>query len=76
VTGWTALDRRTVAVTALVMVGVSITAGTPIGIGIARNTSIGTALLWLLPAAALLVAGGSAVDHIRWRRTRAAADRP
>ena len=69
-TGWTPLDRRTVAVTALVMVGVSITAGVPIGIGIARNASIGTALLWLLPAAALLVAGGSAVDHIRWRRTR------
>jgi putative membrane protein len=70
VTGWTALDRRTVAVTALVMVGVSITAGVPIGIGIARGTSVGTALLWVLPAAALLVAGGSAVDHIRWRRTR------
>jgi putative membrane protein len=70
VTGWTALDRRTVAVTALVMVGVSITAGVPIGIGIARATSVGTALLWVLPAAALLVAGGSAVDDVRWRRTR------
>jgi putative membrane protein len=68
--GWTALDRRTVAVTALLMVGVSITAGVPTGIGIARATSVGTALLWLLPSAALLVAAGSAVDHVRWRRTR------
>jgi putative membrane protein len=69
-TGWTALDRRTVTVTALVMLGMSITAGVPIGIGIAGGSSVGTALLLLLPAAALLVAGGSAVDHIRWRRTR------
>src|SRR5690606_21310036 len=38
--------------------------------GIAQATSIGTALLWLLPAAALLVAGGSAVEYVRWRRTR------
>ncbi|MHA6621466.1 PH domain-containing protein [Pseudonocardia sp. DLS-67] len=68
--GWVALDRRTVAVTALVMVVVSITAGLPTGIGIARGTSAGTALLWVLPAAALLVAAGSAVDHVRWRRTR------
>ncbi len=67
---WTALDRRTVAVTALVMAGLSITAGVPIGIGIARNASVGAALLWLLPAAALLVAAGSAVEHVRWRRTR------
>jgi putative membrane protein len=70
VTGWTSLDRRTVAVTALVMVGVSVAAGVPTGIGIARGTSAGTALLWLLPAAALLAAGGSAVDYVRWRRTR------
>jgi putative membrane protein len=68
--GWTRLDRRTVAVTALLMVGVSVTAGVPIGIAVARNASIGTALLWLLPAAALLVAAGSAVEHVRWRRTR------
>lgn len=68
--GWVALDRRTVAVTALVMVGVSIMAGLPTGIGIARGTSAGTALLWVLPAAALLVAAGSAVDYVRWRRTR------
>jgi putative membrane protein len=67
---WTELDRRTVAVTALVMVGVSITAGLPTGIGIARGTSAGTALLWVLPAAALLVVAGSAVDYVRWRRTR------
>lgn len=69
-TGWAALDRRTVVVAALLMAGVSISAGVPTGIGIAQATSIGTALLWLLPAAALLVAGGSAVEYVRWRRTR------
>jgi putative membrane protein len=69
-TGWTALDRRTVAVTALLMVGVSITAGLPIGVAVARATSIGTAVLWLLPAAAVLVAASSAADFVRWRRTR------
>jgi putative membrane protein len=69
-TGWTALDRRTVAVTALLMVGVSITAGLPIGVAVARATSIDTAVLWLLPAAAVLVAAGSAIDYVRWRRTR------
>lgn len=69
-TGWVALDRRTVAVTALVMAGVSVMAGLPTGIGIARGTSAGTALLWVLPAAVLLVGAGSAVDHVRWRRTR------
>lgn len=67
---WTALDRRTVAVTALVMAGVSITAGVPIGIGVARGGSVGIALALLLPAAALLVAAGSAFDYVRWRRTR------
>jgi putative membrane protein len=70
VTGWTTLDRRTVAVTALVVAGMSITAGVHIGIGIAGGSSVGTAVLLLLPVGALLVAGGSAVDHIRWRRTR------
>jgi putative membrane protein len=70
VTGWTPLDRRTVAVTALVVAGMSITAGVPIGIAIAGGSSVGTAVLLLLPVGALLVAGGSAVDYVRWRRTR------
>jgi putative membrane protein len=70
VTGWEALDRRTVAVTALTMAGLATTAGVPVGIGIAGGRSVTTALLLLLPAAALLVAGGSVVDHVRWRRTR------
>lgn len=70
VDGWTALDRRTVAVTALIVLGLSITAGVPIGVGIARAGHPGTALLLLPPAAAVLVACGSAVEHVRWRRTR------
>ena len=44
-TDWTPLDRRTVAVAALVMAGMSVTAGVPIGIGIAGGSSVGIALL-------------------------------
>ncbi|WP_233159738.1 PH domain-containing protein [Pseudonocardia sp. MH-G8] len=68
--GWQELDRRTVAVTALLALGGSIAAGLPIGISIARNTSAGTALLWVLPATVLLVVGASVLDLVRWRRTR------
>ncbi|MHA6630501.1 PH domain-containing protein [Pseudonocardia sichuanensis] len=68
--GWHELDRRTVAVTALLTLGGSVAAGMPIGLAVARNTSTGTALLWVLPAVALLVAGAGVLDHVRWRRTR------
>jgi putative membrane protein len=67
---WEQLDRRTVAVTALLMAGVSVTAGLPTGFGIARGTSVTTALAWVLAGAAVLVAGGAVVDLLRWRSTR------
>lgn len=68
--GWSQLDRRTIAVTAIAMVGVSIAAGVPTVIGIAGGSSLGVALAWVLPCAALLVVGGGAADELRWRRTR------
>lgn len=71
---WTRLDRRTVAVTALLMAGVSVGAGLPTGIGIARSTSIATALAWVLPCALAVIIGGAAIDQLRWRKTRYRVD--
>lgn len=67
---WQRLDRRTVAVTALVMLGVAFGAGVPTTIGIAGGAGIGTALAWVLPCAALLIIGGAVVELLRWRATR------
>ncbi|QKV81194.1 PH domain-containing protein [Amycolatopsis sp. Hca4] len=44
------------------MAGVAVSAGTPV--------AIGTRSLWLLPAAALLVAAGVLAEYLRWRHTR------
>ena len=66
---WSRLDRRTVLVTALLTAGVAGAAGVPTAIGIAQASSLGTALLWVLPAAALLIGAGCVLDEIRWRRT-------
>ncbi len=60
--GWRRLDRRTLGVTAILMAGVAVSAGTPI--------AVGTRSLWLLPAAAFLVAAGVATEYVRWRYTR------
>jgi putative membrane protein len=62
VTGWRRLDRRTLGVTAVLLVGAAVSAGTPI--------AIGTRSPWLLPAAVLLVGGGVLADYVRWRHTR------
>ncbi|OZM74379.1 hypothetical protein CFN78_04415 [Amycolatopsis antarctica] len=67
--GWRRLDRRTVAVTAIVMAGVAIGAGVPTTVGIASNTSLGTALLWVVPAGLLLIAIGAGWDYLRWYKT-------
>jgi len=69
-TQWAKLDRRTVAVTALFMAGFAAGAGLPTGIGIAGGSSVGTALLWVLPFAAVLILAGTVLDYVRWRRTR------
>ena len=61
--GWRRLDRRTLGVTAVLLAGVAVSAGTP--------AAIGTRSLWLVPAAALLLAGaGVLAEYVRWRHTR------
>jgi putative membrane protein len=70
VSDWQRLDRRTVAVTALVMLGVAFLAGVPTGLGLANGLGVGVALAWVLPGAALVVALGVAADWLRWRSTR------
>ncbi|WP_228004235.1 PH domain-containing protein [Amycolatopsis sp. YIM 10] len=67
---WRRLDRRTIYVSALVLAGVAVGAGVPTGIGIAAGNGLGVALAWVLPAAALLVLGGTAADYVRWLKTR------
>ncbi|MGW7369255.1 PH domain-containing protein [Streptomyces sp. NPDC054841] len=68
--GWLRLDRRTVLVTAVVLTGVAGGAGLPVLFGLAGGMPWWQALGWVLAGAAVLVAGGSAADYVRWRRTR------
>ncbi|MDT9687746.1 PH domain-containing protein [Streptomyces sp. P9(2023)] len=67
---WRRLDRRTVLVTAGVLVGVAGGAALPTFFGLTNSMSAPRAIGWILAGAALLVGGGSAADHVRWRRTR------
>ncbi|MET9435317.1 PH domain-containing protein [Streptomyces sp. NPDC006551] len=67
---WRRLDRRTVLVTAAVLAGVAGGAGLPTVLGLAGSMPLWQALGWVLAGAALLIAGGSAADYVRWRRTR------
>jgi putative membrane protein len=68
--GWRPLDRRTVVAGALLYLGGTVAAAVPTGLAIGRNASLGTALLWVLPATALIVTAGSVGEYVRWRRTR------
>ncbi|MGX1884004.1 PH domain-containing protein [Streptomyces sp. NPDC055287] len=68
--GWLRLAPRTVLVAALVMAGIAAGAGAPAFIGLAGGRPVGQAFAWVLSAAVLLVAGGTAFDYVRWRRTR------
>ncbi|WP_420877840.1 PH domain-containing protein [Streptomyces agglomeratus] len=68
--GWRRLAPRTVLVAALVMAGVATGAGLPAFIGLAGGRPVWQAFAWVLGGAALLVVGGSALDYVRWRRTR------
>ncbi|MFD7324463.1 PH domain-containing protein [Streptomyces sp. NPDC059875] len=67
---WRRLDRRTVLVTAAVLAGVAGGAALPTFLGLTNALSAWQALGWILAGAALLIAAGSAADHVRWRRTR------
>ncbi|MBT2442398.1 PH domain-containing protein [Streptomyces sp. ISL-36] len=67
---WRRLDRRTVLVTVAVLTGVAGGAGLPTALGLAGAMPLWRAVGWVLAGTALLVAGGSAADYVRWRRTR------
>ncbi|MGW7430637.1 PH domain-containing protein [Streptomyces sp. NPDC054861] len=67
---WRRLDRRTVLVTAAVLAGVAGGAGLPVALGLAGSLPLWQAVAWVLAGALLLVGAGSAVDYVRWRRTR------
>ncbi|MCR6483110.1 PH domain-containing protein [Amycolatopsis sp. OK19-0408] len=58
------LDRRTLAVTAVLLAGASVSAGVPIVAGAGP-----VALAWVLAGAVLLVGGGVLGDYVRWRHT-------
>ncbi|MFI8291115.1 PH domain-containing protein [Streptomyces sp. NPDC085614] len=67
---WRRLDRRTVLVTAAVVTGVTAGGALPAVLGLAASMPLWQAVGWVLAGGALLVAGGSAADYVRWRRTR------
>ncbi|MGW7056568.1 PH domain-containing protein [Streptomyces sp. NPDC054887] len=68
--GWRRLAPRTVLAAALVMAGVAAGAGLPVFAGLVGGRPVWQALGWVLGGAALVVVGGSALDGVRWRRTR------
>ncbi|MFI6104918.1 PH domain-containing protein [Streptomyces sp. NPDC051310] len=67
---WRRLDRRTVAVTALVTAGVAAGGAVPAFLGLAGAMAVWQACAFVLAGAVALIAGAAAVDHVRWRRTR------
>ncbi|OQO95001.1 hypothetical protein B1813_02775 [Saccharomonospora piscinae] len=68
VAAWRQLDRLTVAVTALRVLGVSVAAAVPSGYWLSRALSPGAAVLVLVSGVLVVVAGACVVDHLRWRR--------
>ncbi|MEU7277861.1 PH domain-containing protein [Streptomyces sp. NPDC045431] len=68
--GWRRLDKRTVLATALLMAGVSVGGGVPAFLGLAGAMAVWQAFALVVAGAALLVAGATAADYVRWRKTR------
>ncbi|MGW0559166.1 PH domain-containing protein [Streptomyces sp. NPDC003016] len=68
--GWRRLAPRTVLAAALVMAGIAVGAGVPAFLGLAGSRPVGQALAWAGTGAFLLIVGGTALDYVRWRRTR------
>ncbi|MGW7199806.1 PH domain-containing protein [Streptomyces chryseus] len=52
------------------MAGIATGAGAPVFVGLAAGRPLWQAGAWVLGGAALLIAGGSALDVVRWRRTK------
>ncbi|MCT4355058.1 PH domain-containing protein [Streptomyces sp. Je 1-79] len=67
---WRRLDRRTVLVTAVVLAGVAGGGALPAFFALSDSMPAVRAAGWILAGAALVIGGGSAADHVRWRRTR------
>ncbi|MFE4533882.1 PH domain-containing protein [Streptomyces scopuliridis] len=67
---WRRLDRRTLLVTTVIMIGVVIGAGVPAAVGMAGGLGLAQAVGWVTAGAVLLIICGTGGDYIRWRRTR------
>ncbi|WP_199431921.1 PH domain-containing protein [Qaidamihabitans albus] len=68
-TEWRKLDRRTVWVTALRVVGTAAAVAAPVVVTVAGQTSPGMAVTVVLPTVVLAIAVGIVGDYVRWRRT-------
>lgn len=67
---WRRLDRRSLLVTAQLLLGAAFGAGVPVGAGLAAHLDFRAAVAWVLAGSALLLGGGLAVDALRLRHTR------
>ncbi|MFW6723934.1 PH domain-containing protein [Streptomyces sp. MAR4 CNY-716] len=67
---WRRLDRRSLLVTAQLLLGAAFGAGVPVGAGLAAHLDFRAAAAWVLAGSALLLGGGLAVDALRLRHTR------
>ncbi|MCF3964894.1 PH domain-containing protein, partial [Streptomyces fuscigenes] len=67
--GWQRLDARTYVVTAMVLVGVVVTAGVPTALGVMGTAGVSRATVWTVAGAVVVVALGTGIDYVRWRRT-------
>jgi putative membrane protein len=66
---WQRLDPRTYVVTAMVMIGVVVTAGVPTALGIMGGMGVARAMAWTVAGAVVVIALGTGIDYVRWRRT-------
>ncbi|EHR60703.1 PH domain-containing protein [Saccharomonospora cyanea] len=67
---WKRLDRRTVTVTALRSLGVAVAAGVPGSFWLSKVFPLWAVLAIVVAAAIVFVGVGTAVDRVRWSRTR------
>ncbi|MEO3840162.1 PH domain-containing protein [Streptomyces sp. B22F1] len=67
---WRRLDRRSLLVTAQLLLGAAFGAGVPVGAGLAAHLDFRAAVAWVLAGCVLLLGGGLAVDVLRLRHTR------
>jgi putative membrane protein len=66
---WRRLDPRTYVVTAMVLIGVVATAGVPAALGIMGSIGVSRAMVWTVAGAVVVIALGTGIDYVRWRRT-------